>query len=379
MVDAKAEIITAWCFLSFSFGLLCFRLYVRSQETGRWLRGLKKSDFLILFAFICTLGASALVTDMAVREIRFMDENPKLLHDQDGKSLDPAVLLYRGETRVIFYKCLFATIYCDILSLWASKIAILVFYYEIFPKRRAYRWILHICAVILVGTLVAAVFQTTFWCKPISDLWLPELDPKRVCNIKLNPDYIRAQAGFHISTVGLVIILPILIITQIAAKRSEMAFALTVLALGSVSIAGSVSAFFTLLKVALDLTNHARDFAPEARHEAVVLHLVDLNCMFIAGCLSALKIRVHKKPPPMRSNALEIVVENSWTVQVEMVSAWGGEGDKDPLYGGSTKTMSIHQRGRKNVQPDIEVMQLTRGSGHSRVPLERSESATGFV
>lgn len=325
---------------------------------------------------------------MSIREIQFIDMQP------DSKvTSDPVIFGYKGARRVEYYKVcrigleiytvaltflqsLYAIIYCNMISVWTCKFAILTFYYEIFPRQRTYRWVLHLCTAILACTLIASVLQAIFWCNPIHSFW--KADPDGQCQLKLDTDFIRTQAGLHIGTIILVVILPLVILAQIRHNKPELMFALTVLGLGVVSVAGSTTAFLVLQKMALDAKKIK--FTSESRHAATLMHLVDLNAIFFAGCLSAVKVRVQRKLPPMQSNALVIEVEKSWTVQVEMVSSWGGK-DTDAMYGNSTKGMSVHQmhRPRRDIDPDIEAIHLTRGSGTSRVPIERSESATGFV
>jgi len=70
--------------------------------------------------------------------------------------------------------------------LCVCKVTLLVFFYEVFPKR--FRKVLHAASAIVVCTFVANILETVFWCYPLRRMWAhTESLSNDYCALKLNP------------------------------------------------------------------------------------------------------------------------------------------------------------------------------------------------
>lgn len=86
--------------------------------------------------------------------------------------------------------------------------------------------------------------------------------------------------------------------------------------LGVLSLAGSISALAAILSVRLGT------FEASVKHAIYVSTLADQNAMFLAACLSPLRLRIGRKV--VTQNApLVIEVEKTWNVECEIVECWG--------------------------------------------------------
>lgn len=138
-------------------------------------------------------------------------------------------------------------------------------------------------------------------------------------------------------------ILPLLLIGKVELRRSELTFVVTMICLGILSFAGSISTFVTFLSM------HMNSFDVKAKHATYVLTLADQNAMFLAACLSPLRLRVGRKVV-LQNAPLVIEVEKTWNVDFEIVESWGHRpGDpfgsesemRTEILGGGSETFAL--------------------------------------
>ena len=179
------------------------------------------------------------------------------------------------------------------------------------------------------------------------EAWQPNLakHPKTLgyCSAKGAKAFNHAQFPTHLLSTLAVVLLPVLLIARVptARRTGELAFALSSLAFGLVSVIAS-----SLSYAAMQWMNGS-SLTGGARHATVITALLDQNGIFLGACLNV--IRVWKKHDD-RENAdvevdtkgLVIQVERRWSVHVEIVDSWG-HGWRDPWEHGSVNTVNTYE------------------------------------
>lgn len=70
--------------------------------------------------------------------------------------------------------------------LCVCKATLLVFFYEVFPKRL--RRVLHAATAVVIATFMANLLETLFWCYPLRRMWAPtDFFSSDYCALKLIP------------------------------------------------------------------------------------------------------------------------------------------------------------------------------------------------
>jgi hypothetical protein len=105
---------------------------------------------------------------------------------------------------------------------------------------------------------------------------------------------------------------------------------------GLISIAASITAYITLTNLRKD---RAYEFDQSARHAATITSIADQNAIFLAACLSVIRLRFQRTENRQNhntasrstqvvhsnNNRLVIAVEKSWSVHVDIMESWGHE------------------------------------------------------
>ena len=86
--------------------------------------------------------------------------------------------------------------------------------------------------------------------------------------------------------------------------------------LGILSYVGSISAFVTYLTMRIETYNVYK------KHAAYISSMADQNAMFLAACLSPLRLRIGRNVA-LQNAQLVIEVEKSWNVDFDIVESWG--------------------------------------------------------
>jgi len=328
MVDAIGDVTALWIMLVANLIFLAFRLFVRRQQR----ESLRLSDYLLLAAFGVVVAESVLLTYEDAVEINFIKQHPIFL----WKQYDPVTLGITSDQRTTYSKVIFAVQVLNFVTLWLVKSTFLTFFHEIFPRKPVIvRRILYICMAYVIATFLANLFQTVLWCRPLSRNWAPQ-NPDDVCMMRLDLVYESITFAFHITSTIIIIFLPITLLGRVELQRRELTFALTVMSFGLVSIAASIAAYITLTKLRKNFA-----FDQSARHAAAITSLADQNAIFLAACLSVIRLRFQRtnnrhvqdrnnvpRPTPVvhsSNNRLVIAVEKSWSVHVDIMESWGHE------------------------------------------------------
>jgi len=297
-----------------SFLVCRFRLRLRQKRS-------RPSDYFISAAFFLFLAEAVLITLMNAEELHFNSTHPSF-----PGSLDPVVTPNMGYTipkKIEYAKDLYALLLFNIFTLYTVKATLLAFFYEVFPVHL--RRILHVTTLVVALAFLANFFSTIFWCYPHNRMWSPELwNTPRYCAIKLKRDYNQAIFGPHLASTVIVIILPTILLTRIAWTKKEATFAMTTMILGFASVMASIVAFLAVLRMAKSPNSRSR------RHAAVLAAGLDQNAIFWAACLSVLRLSKRDRSSTgsggeASKGRLEITVERRWSVQVDIVEAWGQE------------------------------------------------------
>ncbi|KAI5782309.1 hypothetical protein FPQ18DRAFT_360688 [Pyronema domesticum] len=319
MIDVFGETAGIWIFLFADFIFLLFRFRLRRRQN----QSLKVSDFLISSAFIFIFTESIINTIMNEKEIRFYNEDRDFPADLDPVSTP--LIGYPLPAKMYYLKILYILLHFNTIALYTVKGTLLAFFYEVFPQKL--RIILHVTTATVVSAFLASFFTTMFWCWPHNRMWAPvnwdQDAPNGFCVIKLDEDYNSIIFGAHVASTIIVVILPALLLTRIKWKRREVMFALTTLFFGSISVLASTLSFVTVLRLAEHPNNKF------ARHASVLSAAADQNAIFWAACLSVLRLtrRESRKVPEDdeagSKGGLVIKVERRFSVQVDIVEAWG--------------------------------------------------------
>ena len=182
-------------------------------------------------------------------------------------------------------------------------------------------------ASVYVGIcFLANLFETVFWCYPQHSMWTPKTDSD-LCKIKLDSSFNSTQFVAHITSTIVVIVLPAVLLGQVEMRRRELAFAFSTFGFGIVSIAASAASYIMVMRISKNPLD------PNARHATLVGAIGDQNTIFLAACVSVMKIS--RKPRDATgedssgTKGLVIKVERRYSVRVEIVEKWG-YGWRDP-------------------------------------------------
>ncbi|KAI5819642.1 hypothetical protein BZA77DRAFT_303139 [Pyronema omphalodes] len=326
MIDVFGETVGIWIFLFIDiiFLLLRFRLRCRKNKT----HSLKVSDFLITLAFLFIFTESIINTIMNEKEIRFYHEEPFFPDNLDPVSTP--LIGYPLPAKMYYLKILYILLHFNTVALYTVKATLLAFFYEIFPKKL--RIILHLTTGIVTLLFLSSFFTTLFWCWPHTRMWAPvnwnQSAPNGFCVMKLSQPYNKIIFGAHISSTIIVIILPSLLLPRVNWKKREVIFALTTLFFGSISVLASTLSFLTVLKLSRHPNNKF------ARHASILSAAADQNAIFWAACLSVLRLTRREicrkgdneddeEVENKEGGGLVIRVERRFSVQVDIVEAWG--------------------------------------------------------
>lgn len=327
MVNAAQEIGAIWLIMFINSLFLGVRLHLRISQRRE---SLQPSDYLILLAFAILLAGAILTTSLDVQEIRFLASEPDYPRNLDISAAPFMGYMQAGTERYI--KGIYVLLICHNAVLCVCKATLLVFFYEVFPKR--FRKVLHAASAIVVCTFVANILETVFWCYPLKRMWATtEFLSGNHCALKLIPDYNAAQFASHLVATIVVNSLPLLLLHWVGGKRREVAFAMSIAGFGLLTVTASVIAFVFLLQMQvlkIDLN---------ARHIALISSAVEEAAMFWAGAAGVLSVRKKRREEAdsgrgeeeevLEMKGLVIEVEKRWSVTVEIVEAWG-HGWKDP-------------------------------------------------
>ena len=111
-----------------------------------------------------------------------------------------------------------------------------------------------------------------------------------------------------------VAIIPLLLIGKVELRRSELTFVVTMICLGILSYVGSISAFIIYLTMKLDRFN------VHQKHATYVSTMADQNAMFLAACLSPLRLRIRRNVV-LQNAQLANEVRKSWNVDFDIVES----------------------------------------------------------
>lgn len=174
------------------------------------------------------------------------------------------------------------------ISLWASKAALLAFYYSIFSLqgRRARLTLLGAC-IFTAGTFLLHMCIIAFWCTPISANWAPP-PGGHLCSAVHSIGSVTISTFTNIATDVVILSIPIstLLATQLGSKeKAGLAF---IFLMGSVSILAALVRFVTLKLV---------QSVPKASitHTIDVWALVEIVSSIIAVCLPSLRVFVRRR------------------------------------------------------------------------------------
>lgn len=236
-------------------------------------------------------------------------------------------------------------VFINLFALWAAKAALLVFLYEIFPR---HLWKpLHMASGILIVGFVSNLVGSAAWCRPAKLAWKPDIikHPKShgYCFSKGDPTYNTIQFTVHVFSTLVVVLLPILLLYRVPARRSgELAFALSSLSFGIISVAASAAAFASLVWMMQE--RHA--LLGGARHATMISLVADQNAIFLGACLNVIRIWKNRDGDDLEGHDTELTtttttrtevetkglvieVERRWSVHVDIVESWG-HGWRDP-------------------------------------------------
>ena len=234
---------------------------------------------------------------------------------------------------------MFVAILFNHFSLYMSKATLLTFLYEIFPPRL--RRVLHCVTIAVVCLFLASLLETLLWCRPLSTMWEHTAGPGFArsggyCILKLIPVYNNIQFSTHLFSTLLIIVLPLVAMRW----GGRGAFAVSVLGLGAVSVIASCVAFVCLVNL------RPKGVDPRARHAIIISSQADQNALFMAACLSVLRVRRGKQQQQLegesgmsqarveiqRGKGLIIQVERRFSLTIDFVEAWPVHW-KDPWVG----------------------------------------------
>ncbi|KAI5780405.1 hypothetical protein EDC01DRAFT_730638 [Geopyxis carbonaria] len=363
MLGPTDETIIIWLMLGMNLLFLLSRLFLRRRQWS----GFQLSDLLIIIAFLLILVESVVITVVNVQERNFMSwmaANPQRqflpLSEQDPIR---NYIWYDKPGNIRYLKFCYALLIFNVLAIWFSKFTLLVFFYEVFPSARVspvLRRFLHAATFVTVATFATNLLETLLWCRPYRNLWNP-LSMTDYCSPKTNPTFISAQFATHLLSTLVLAALP-LILLFMHSSRSERAFAVTVLAFSALSIAAAATAFVMLRRLGGYTGTRPVPAAP--RHAATIATVADQNAFFLAACLSVVRVSVVRKRTSKgvvdaggvsaddiklgggrtrgdivdanaevstgcdrrTSKGMQIQVEKTWCVDVEIVGDLGREG-----------------------------------------------------
>ncbi|TGZ80279.1 hypothetical protein EX30DRAFT_55643 [Ascodesmis nigricans] len=347
MVLAVDGTIGLWIFQLANTIFLGGRLWLRLK--GRRER-LRVSEYLLIFSYITILGSVIAMTWQTAVEMEFRRQNPMFPKNVDVAQVPGPMGGYQDQQRKQFLQTFWSTTLTNHFTVFSAKIALLVFFIETFPTRM--RPVLYTVTAIVFACFLANIFETIFWCWPLSSMWEKSSNPKFAaydgyCAQRLIGNYSQIQFAAHAASTLLVVIVPIILLRWVhSVGASEVIFALTVLGFGIVSVTAAAIALYTILKMDVMELNAAD------RHGTVLANMADLSTIFWAGCLGVMRFRrrnktglphVHgqkgvetiseiemqedesRRGSSTNLNGLVIEVERSYSVKVEIVDAWGQE------------------------------------------------------
>lgn len=302
------ELFIIWILFVINLIFLSGRLYIRYRQFDNKFKTYRLSDYLVIIALVLMFAEIILMTYMDNKEIRFRNK-----HNSPPKFdvISGVIGGYPPDDKAVYLKQLFALIIMNITTLWTAKAALLAFFYEIFPLRL--RQMLKLCSIITTTTFLVNLFGTVFWCSPQDRMW--DIFSPEFCTLKLDPKYNAVQFAIHIASTAVVVILPVLLLGQVGWKRKELPFAFSTLGLGILSLASSTVAYTTLRQLT------PVSFDATLRHSIIISSFGDQNALFLAVCLSVLRVSVRRKE--VNDQSLVIEVRQSWSVDVEIVESWG--------------------------------------------------------
>jgi len=249
----------------------------------------------------------------------------------DPMSIDKG---FSGATRVKFLKYMFIITVNNHLTMFSAKITIILFYYEIFINRL--RKILHVVLALVLSCFLANLLESLFWCYPHSTMWTKT--PKYAmtggyCVQRIIPLLNAVQYGTHVSSTAIVILLPIilLLIRKVQRDTAQMAFAVSILGFGLISIATTTAGYLVMKDMPI-----MKMIQAESRHNVITCSIADQTAIFLAASLGVLRFRRANVQTDRKENEVEMVgdsdvsarglvieVEQSYSVSVEIVDAWG--------------------------------------------------------
>lgn len=183
-------------------------------------------------------------------------------------------------------------------------------------------------------------------------MWAPK-QISDLCTLKLYSSFNISQFVAHITSTAAVVVLPAILLSQVELRNRELAFAFSTLGFGLISITASVISYILLVRI----TKNPLDSI--ARHATLFAAAGDQNAIFLAACLSGMRISRNPRELGHEGSAstvdikgLVIKVERRWSVRVEIVERWG-YGWRDPW-----EEMESRQASRQALQmetyPELE-------------------------
>jgi hypothetical protein len=270
---------------------ILLRLSLRARHRGPHPLSTNLSDGFVLLAWLSGIALIGINTWKNTVRKRYLHADPSSIYYGVPKD-QAAHLLYVSWISLFF-------IY---ISLWASKAALLAFYYSILSLQGCgTRIVLWTASGFTAATFILHMCLIAFWCAPISSNWNVE---GHLCSAVHSINSVTVSTFTNVATDLVILAIPISTLITLKMGKAERTGLLFVFLMGSVSIIAALVRFVTL-----KIVEHVP--RAEITHTIDVWALVEIVSSLLAVCLPSLRtfVRAHR---PASENGRRSSEKGSW-------------------------------------------------------------------